>query len=75
VWAVEALTNIALNTRVRPNGRRTAIDAADIVLVAPPSIIPPRRADGAFFLRVVGELGFQYIAVEALSSLSRFDAV
>jgi hypothetical protein len=38
-------------------------------------IIPPRRADGAFFLRVVGELGFQYIAVEALSSLSRFDAV
>jgi hypothetical protein len=40
---------------------------------------PPPRAAGAFFLRVVGEFGFHYIAVEILpsnapSSLGRVDA-
>ena len=43
---------------------RTAIDAADLVLVALPSW---RRTTSSrrqrFFLRVVGELGFRYIAV------------
>jgi len=36
---------------------------------------PPRRAAALFFLRVVGELGFHYIAVERASSLSKVDTV
>jgi len=52
------------------------MDAANPVLVALAKLAPHHLvAPPAPFLRVVGELGFHYIAVEAPSSLRRVDAV
>jgi hypothetical protein len=58
-------TNAALNARVRPNrphGYRCRGSCSCRPCQA--GAAPSRRAAAAFFLRVVGELGFRYIAVE-----------
>lgn len=68
-------TNAALTHAFGPIGR-TAIDAADLVLVALAKLAPHHLvAPPALFLRVVGDLGFHYIAVERALLVEQVDAV
>jgi hypothetical protein len=69
-------TNAALNARIRPN-RPHGYRCRGILFLSP---LPSwRRTTSSrrrrFFLSVVGELGFHYVAVNAPSSLSRVDVV